>query len=260
MADVLTVLLNYGRYSELLGLIKALRGQTVRPRIAVWNNGPPAEFPGAEIVIQSSSNLFCMVRWHLASRLGRQYVCILDDDMEVRDERLIERAVSTCRHYRDRRIVGRSGKNLSTGPYYYSGGRNVKADGSEKDQFADVLRGSFMFLHVRLLQQVPMYVPFYHGRGDDILVSLATATSPQFHVVAGWSHDALRAPVARPHALSGERGHYAKRDEIVSQMLSSDMVAWHPPTVRDRMFAPLLHLRTRKHLKEGRRTAGQPPA
>jgi len=227
--DILVILLNYQREANVARILDALDKQSVAPRVALWNNGAAADFPRADFQIQSPENLKCLPRWHLASLLGRDYVAILDDDLLPRRVDLLERCVEKSREYRDDCIVGRSGKLLGRGPRHYKNGAAVGVrDGRDApgDVFADIIKGRFMFLHVGLLQRVPLYCPYYDGRGDDIWVSLKTSTRRKQHVIPEFVRDAFeKIPVAGT-GLMREDGHNERRDRIVADLLANGEIAW----------------------------------
>jgi len=226
--DVLVVLLNYRRPENVEAIIAALRRQTLRPRIAVWNNGDARPFPGVDALMESPENLHCIVRWHVAALLGREYVAILDDDLiPVRDD-LLERCVRECQSYGDERILGKSGRRVGGAPRYYRDGTPPvgRPDDDSGNKYADIVKGRFMFLNVALLRQVPIHCPYYDGRGDDIWVSLRTARTRDFHVLPPFVSAGLESLPQGDVGLSRDSAHRRKRDRIIADMLRAGDVPW----------------------------------
>jgi len=226
MTDVLVILLNYRRPENLTMLIESLRRQTVRPRIAIWNNGAEREFAGVDLVVDASDNLKCLPRWHVAAMLGRQYVAVIDDDlMPIRDD-LLEQCVRTCRKYGDERILGWTGVKFGPAPRYYRNARHRESAKDGTDTFADVVKGGFMFLHVDLLREVPLRCTHYDDRGDDLWICLSTAKRSRFHVIPGFMAGAIRELDEGDVALWREPGHFEKRDRLIQDMIDSGEVRW----------------------------------
>lgn len=228
MADVLAVLLNFRRAENLRNIVRVLKAQTVVPRIAVWNNGERGSIDRSTVdyLIESSENLQCMSRWHAATLLGREYVFSLDDDLTIVNSDFLERCVRACRVYHDERIIGYAGRSIGTPPRYYLGGTADRSDGTE-DAFTDVVLGRFMFMHVNLLNRVPMRCPYPDsGRGDDIWMSLNTSVSRRYHVLPRFTKDAFGELPDGGVGLADQPDHTLKRDTLVSNMLSHGEVAW----------------------------------
>jgi hypothetical protein len=227
--DVLVVLLNFMREENVTRIIGSLREQSIPLRIALWNNGAAKTFPDLDFQIESPENLRCMARWHMASLLGNEYVAFLDDDLEPARRDLFELCVEKCRDYGNERIVGRSGKSIGSPPRYYkSGAQRGIGDGlsTPGDVFADIIKGRFMFMHVDLLRRVPLYCPYYVGRGDDIWASLKTSTERSQHVIPEFMRDGFDELPGKDTALCGESGHNEMRDDMVRAMLRNGEIAW----------------------------------
>ncbi len=236
--DVLVCLLNYKRPENLRRAIAAWRQQSVAVRIAVWNNGDPAErFEEADYLFHSPENLICLPRWHVAALLGREYIAVMDDDLIPTDPELTARCIAASRAYNDERILGRSGMTIGAGPQYYSHG-NADAPQADRDVFTDVVKGRFMFMHASLLQRVPLYNRYYDGRGDDIWVSLKTSRSRGHHVLPAGIKKRVKSSKDE-HGLVGQGGHWRRRDKLVSDLLEHGEVAWVQPDLRHRGFGLL---------------------
>jgi len=234
--DVLAVILNYKRPANTARIVEALAEQTLRPRIAVWNNGVEGSFGLADHVFSTAENLFCMPRWHVTALLGQQYVVIIDDDLIPARTNVLEQCVEASREHEDRRIIGYNGKQVGRGPEHYQNGRRATATSNlfrrPRDNYADIVKGRFMFLHVRLLERVPLVCPHYFGRGDDIWVSLKTAPGPRHHLIPAFTHDAFEDLDAGAEALCADPTHLERRDEMIRDMIAAGDLDWVPGAKR----------------------------
>lgn len=81
--SVTVVITNYLRPTNVERLIDALRRQTVKPTIFVWDNSPTMDFQVAQVdwIIRSSKNTRCTPRWWMASHAETDFVLIHDDDL-----------------------------------------------------------------------------------------------------------------------------------------------------------------------------------
>lgn len=245
--DILVVILHFKRTENMRAIVDAMRKQTVSPRIALWNNGAQISNPEVDYFFQSPENLYCMARWHVASLLASEYVCIIDDDMIPATDDLLEKCARACRSHGDKRIIGYAGKRLGPGPDYYSGGQRVLVTHTQArevpERFVDVVLGQFMFMHVSLLRRVPLYCPYYQQRGDDIWISLKTAVARNYHVVPNFMIGALDALPDLDVGLSSDGGHYYKRDKLVSDMILNGEIEWLEPGGKEKKNARALSVR-----------------
>lgn len=224
---VTALILNFRRPANVQQIIEALREQSVPVRIALWHNGADDDIPGADWVIRSDWNAGCLARWHVGALVGSDYVFTIDDDLTPKSAKLIETCIARSMREGDRRILGYTGRILASGPRYYNHGKSVGLSRDE-DRYVDIVKGRFMFVPSRLLARVPLAFPGYEGRGDDIWISLHTASGEKTHLlpkeVAG-SFSNLEDKEEQV-GLSKQPGHTLKRDLVVSNLVSSGYVPW----------------------------------
>lgn len=81
--SVTVIVTNYLRPANVARLIDALRAQTVRATIFVWDNSPAHHFddPRVDWIIRSSKNTHCTARWWMASHADTDFVIVHDDDL-----------------------------------------------------------------------------------------------------------------------------------------------------------------------------------
>jgi hypothetical protein len=265
-ASVTVLLLNWQRPENIGPILDCLGGQTVRPKIVLWNNGDPIianhpsgppipieRHPGMSLVVQSMSNLGCMPRWWLASLADTEFVCSLDDDLVLADERVLEDAIEAQRTLCPDGIVGFFGWEALPGKDYL-GAKHI--NGSVEDRRVDVIKGRFMVFQTRLLQRVLLAHPALtgsteplgpelvaeglaevlpspggggQGRGmdllrrcDDIYISFCIAQGERgchlVPAVLGKRWTEIGAQDGRGLAL--QSGHYQERDRMVNLMMN----------------------------------------
>jgi hypothetical protein len=234
-APVVTVcLLNWQRPENVGPVLDSIAAQTVPARVVLWNNGRPlyfgpderpiAEHPLVDLVVQSGENLGCFPRWWLAGRAGTDFVCSLDDDLKLADERVLEDAIAACAEDCPDGIVGFFGWQTREGRGY-RGGRHV--NGSARDVRVDLIKGRFMLLRTDLLERVPLRLPAGLAgqvdpfRADDVYLSLCISRGrPGHHLVPGALGRRWRE-VGRQdgRALASHPDHYAARGRAVRALL-----------------------------------------
>ena len=232
---VTVLLLNWKRPENIGKIMNCLRGQTLRPRLVLWDNGfsedggikfrsaegvlmPMEQHPAMDCVVYSGVNLRCFPRWWLASRCETEYVCSMDDDIILADERVLEDAVKAQRDLCPEGIVGPWGVRRVPGKSY-KGWRHINGR-SHKDVRVDLIKGRFMCLRTDLLSRVPLLVPGAGHREDDIYVSLAISRGePDFHLVPGVLGGRIKElGVQDGRAMALQPAHYEKRDEAFRRL------------------------------------------
>lgn len=173
------------------------------------------------LTVKSSRNLGCLPRWQLAALADTEFVCSMDDDLLLKDKRVIEDAVGACRERCPDGIVGFFGWEHVDGKPYK---RARHINGSRKDRRCDIVKGRFMLLRRKLLSSVPMLPPDMDGerlgfRCDDIYVSLCIARGEWGrHLVPGVLRKRWKELPQRGASLAAQPGHYEQRDRAVSRI------------------------------------------
>jgi len=232
---VTVVLLNWRRPENISIVLQSLARQTIKPEVAIWDNGfgesgglkyragvrgllPIAEHPMIGLVISPSRNLGCMPRWWMATGVKTDYVCSLDDDLALADERVLADAIDAQRRLCPEGIVGPFGYRRVEGKSYKAG---LHVNGRSKtDRRVDLIKGRMMLFPTRLLARVPMAIPGVDPGEDDVYVNLCISRGlPNYHLVpavlAGrWKQ--VGKEDARSRAL--RPGHFEHRDECIRKL------------------------------------------
>ena len=233
-SSVTVLLLNWKRPENIGPILDSLVSQTVAPRVVVWNNGgdllfidgekkkPIAEHEAVDLVVRSSGNLGCFPRWWLAGLAQTEFVCSMDDDLLLRDDRVLEDAVAACRELRPDGVVGFFGWNRVDGKPY-KGAQHI--NGSSENRDVDLVKGRFMMLRRETLCRVPLTPPDGIGpealfRADDIYLNLMISGGrPGYHLVPGVLGKRWRDLKQDGRALASQPGHYDQRGKVIDTLL-----------------------------------------
>ncbi|MFO7957218.1 MAG: glycosyltransferase family 2 protein [Candidatus Brocadiia bacterium] len=233
LPEVTVCLLNWRRPANLPEVLESISRQTVRTRVWLWNNAPDARLPDGtpledhplvDLCVTVGRNMRCLPRWWLASRAETEYVCTIDDDLALADERVLEDALAASRELCPDGIVGFFGWQRVDGKGYREGWH---VNGSRRDRRVDLIKGRLMVLRRALLARVPLVHPALAGAGcllgraDDIYVSLCIGRGrPGAHLVPGVLGKRWRELPRRGAALASQPAHYDEREEILNRLLS----------------------------------------
>lgn len=196
---ITVVLLNYRRPDNIPIIVSALRDQTVKARLWLWNNSSTCIPNGVvDMQVVSDSNLGCWPRWFLASYVPSEFVLMLDDDILPTSSCFLETALKLINSQQSpRTLVGSEGVVLGRPNQYwpsYSG--RLTRDSPEadrgtvhlksvvRDTHVDIVKGRCVVVRVASLRSLPMSPP-HRDMCDDIAVSLLLADgNPRVHLVA----------------------------------------------------------------------------
>src|SRR5581483_7549349 len=110
--SITAVFTHWKRTENLKLILDAVRTQTLRPKIFVWNNGEKFSHPGVDWQIDSSVNAITWPRWFMASMADTEYVCVMDDDLVFGDADVLKDAVDFLRGRNENMIIGPYGVRL----------------------------------------------------------------------------------------------------------------------------------------------------
>lgn len=212
MTSITVTLLNWKRPENLPILLDSLFSQTIKPRVILWNNEQPFHDDRLDLIINSSKNLKCWPRWLMASMTDTEYVCSLDDDLALKDDKVLEDLVSVMD--KDNvvdRVYGLEGVILNPGLSY----RRSHPPRPEPLAPVDIVKGRMMALHRTALSSLNML----HGVtvADDIAISgLMARGRLKYHRVVGWLRNRVQELPA-PNALCFMPDHYSRRDIAARQ-------------------------------------------
>jgi len=178
--DLTVVITNWLRPKNTIRVIETLRGQSLPPKICLWDNSfDRALRPGLialydnYLAVHSSLNYKCEARWFLAAHADTDYVAILDDDLMPSDAEVLSDTVAALKRL-DGAPVGAWGVQLEEGKRYHQCrhlGENLNGRRYEPvaaDTPVNIIRGRFYAVATERLSKLPMRLP---ELDDDIAVS-----------------------------------------------------------------------------------------
>ena len=121
-AEITIVLLNYKRPSNIPIILKAIRSQTIKSKVFLWNNGSEnVQSPLIDYYVQSDKNVGCMARWRMAKKATTPFVMSLDDDFCFSRDTVLGEVVHILKNQDNpNKIIGPRGTCFENSPFYYS--------------------------------------------------------------------------------------------------------------------------------------------
>jgi hypothetical protein len=234
VAPRLTVCLTSWKRPENISIIlDALKRQTERPTIFLWNNGKHIEPTRAcDWVVNSSRNMLCWPRWLMLSMAETEYVCVMDDDISLTDSNVLRDAVRVAATMPETTVCGPTGVRLVEDRPYKDGIHLASyRHHTDADTACDIVKGTFMLLRA---EQLRKHVPLKHPaayREDDIAVCglLAGGRRGDHRCLTSFGGRFLALP--SPHSLWRQPGHFERRD-AASREFFSEVRAAPTPTSR----------------------------
>ena len=251
LPKITIILLNYKRPQNIPIILKAIRSQTVKSIVFLWNNGDvDVNSPLIDRYERSSKNVGCMVRWKLAKEATTPYVMSLDDDICFNRNDALENIIQSLeKQDNPNRIVGFVGACFNSIPIYIIrreficrcgdlsrqtrridntykislGGENifVKCSLVTQDAAVDIVKGRVMAFRKQLLDDITLP----EEREDDIFLSAAFANKARkFHRIPALLNDAF---YELPEFATGnwyQQGHFLSRDRALKAHFSPNAI------------------------------------
>ena len=251
LPKITIILLNYKRPQNIPIILKAIRSQTVKSTVFLWNNGDvDVNSPLIDRYEQSSRNVGCMVRWKLAKEATTPYVMSLDDDICFNRKDVLENIIQSLEEQDNpNRIIGFLGACFKLIPTYairkefmcrysdqngrpHRAGNTYKISLGEKytyvkrslvtqDAAVDIVKGRAMAFRKQLLDDITLP----EEREDDIFLSAAFANKARkFHRIPVLLNDAF---YELPEFATGnwyQQGHYLSRDRALKAYFSPNAI------------------------------------
>jgi len=211
-------LLNWRRPENLHAIVEALRRQTCKPAIFLWNNsGLPFFHEGIDWQIDSDRNVGCSARWIMGAYATTECVASLDDDLLPGDDDLLQDAMDSLF-----RLGGPVGMAIGAFGVVldpiadYSEAAHVSTP--QKDTRVDIVKGRLLLTRTRdLLLALPSLFP---GDGkpaceDDIALCGALAGGAHgYHHLPGIFRGRLVELDAGGVGLQDRPDHYDRREAV----------------------------------------------
>jgi GT2 family glycosyltransferase len=169
---ITALLLNYKRRDNLIKIISGLRQQTIPVEIFVWNNNPidSTRFD-ADMQINSERNLMCSPRWLMAAFATTKYVFSLDDDLFIREPKLLENSIALLEES-NIEALGYTGVKLREDLNYWRS-KHISSN-PKMDATVDIIKGRFILttkMCVGKVDWINEYKATNYRIEDDIILS-----------------------------------------------------------------------------------------
>lgn len=178
MANITTILLHYKRVKNLREIIAAIRAQSEKSLIWLWDNSCDAPSGlDVDVRVSSSYNFNCQPRFWLGGYVKTEYIFTQDDDFKVVNNDLFMELLSVSQKYSDY-FIGVKGKVFGewsdkVRPYQHNTGWTGEG-------VCDMVNTGLCFFRTELLNKLP-FNPFVNSLrtvtendykyGDDMYVS-----------------------------------------------------------------------------------------
>jgi len=179
MPQITVVLINYKRTNNTHQQIEALRKQTARLKILVWNNGPQTFInPDVDWVINSSLNMHGHVLPFLYQMVDTEYICRMDDDLLPRDHQLLSDLLDKAKHLPDDSIAGAYGTILDLNKTYRQADQFGLNQQVAKPTQVDIVKGRFMFFRRKMIGSLTFDASHIHA---DLVLNFYLAKQRRLH-------------------------------------------------------------------------------
>ena len=193
--------------------------QGIRPVINLWSNSEPIQSTSIAWGVTSTFNAITWPRWFMASMARTKYVCIIDDDLILRDGAVLGDAISRLALQPPGTVVGASGIILRDGkPYRDSEQLNVKDRATTADRWCDLVKGEFMLMRTEELRACNWTASIGWTKEDDIAVCAAMSRGNRLAHVCLSSMTNRFTALDAPHALWRQPGHFERRTEACERL------------------------------------------
>jgi hypothetical protein len=214
MADITVIFTHWKRTENLNSIMEQVKKQTVTPKIFVWNNSDYLQWPDIDWQILSSRNTITWTRWLMATMADTEFVCIMDDDLILKDRDIFERSIEFLSRQKSDFLIGPIGVNFDRDKEYANCPRVHASRGW--DWRVDMILGRLLIFRRRLLDGVRVVADTDRSvlLGDDIIMSALTSRGARrHHTVPSLFHDSF-TELAAPHGSCSSSDHYELREKV----------------------------------------------
>ena len=219
-------LLNWKREKNLRRILDALKSQTIRPTIFLWNNSPkPFRHEAVDWLVESSQNRQCLPRWWMAGFAETEFVASLDDDLIMTDDRVFEDAIRLAREQPEDRAIGPVGAILPPEKPFFP---HKHLECPARDWPVDLVKGRCLIVRTEVLRRTLSLaaVTKEDGSCDDIVVCGALAAGRRLHhLVPSVFHRRFKNLAAGKEALAARPDHYPRREAARRRWLMGSVPA-----------------------------------
>jgi hypothetical protein len=221
MHAVTVCLTNWKRPVLFDTALASVQKQSVPHSIFIWNNGEARLFPRVEWEVQSSINRSCWPRWFMATHAQSEFVCIMDDDVQLGDENILADGIELLKHLPDKSILGIEGVNLIEHvSYFQSDHIRCRDEGRDDLIRCDIVKGKFMLMRTSSLDACLRLNEMKNTSEDDIAISsMLAGRQRQQHFCSKHLGERI-VLVDAPHALWRRPDHFDRRTRACEMYFS----------------------------------------
>jgi hypothetical protein len=209
---ITSIIVNYNRGLNIPEIVEAIRNQSVKSEVWIWDNSGDAPAAG-DVNVKSSRNFAQLGRWMLLQSVQTPYVWLNDDDGRINTPYLFKNLLAESEKY-PHSILGWKGKKFDgvdvdpRRPYQEKGGWvGYPAE-------TDMINMGFSFFKRDLINSI-ISNPFHeltedeHQHADEIYISNRVKTR-----VSEFIYDGVTMISERGRKLSGETHHMQIRNKL----------------------------------------------
>jgi len=242
------VLLNYKRPKNIPIILDAIKNQTVKSTVFLWNNGSEnVQSPLIDRYVQSDENVGCMARWKMAKEATTPFVMSLDDDVNFNRKDVLENIIHTLENQDNpNRIIGSTGVCFGKIPFYslrneflcssrdenkkiriFNKGKIKNTNGEIEvirksfilqDTAVDIIKGRMMAFRRELLNDIDLP----EEREDDIFLCATFANGKRrSHLVPALLNDAFYELPTYGVGNWLQQGHFSSRNRAIRTYFST---------------------------------------
>ncbi len=209
---VTSIIVHYKRSRNILDIVDAIRAQTIKSNIWIWDNSGDCPECGPDVsIIKSSHNFAQLGRWMLLLAVQTPYVWQNDDDGMINDPKLFEKLIDESKKYPDTALgwKGKVFKNAHPEKPYQNG-----CGWAQPGEATDMINMGFSFFPKTIINDI-IRNPFdelteeQHQHGDEIYICSRIQTRMSRHVF-----NSVQLMDERGIKLSGKSRHMDIRNNL----------------------------------------------
>jgi hypothetical protein len=210
-----SIIVHYNRKENIPEIVQAIKKQTVKSEIWIWDNSGNCPDCG-DVMIRSSKNFAQMGRWMLLQAVKSEYIWMNDDDGKINDVNLFQNLILESKDNPDC-MLGWKGKLFGGSDVDHEKPYQNKGGWVGYPAETDMINMGFSFFNRSLINEI-ISNPFdvlteqEHRHGDEIYISNKIKTR-----VSKYIYQSIDLMDERNIKLSGITGHMEIRNKLCKE-------------------------------------------
>ncbi len=211
---ITSIIVHYNRPENIPEIVEAIRSQTVKSEIWIWDNSGNCPDIG-DVIIRSTRNFAQFGRWMLLQAVQTPFVWLNDDDGRINDVNLFKNLLDESGKYDS--ILGWKGKKFGGSDVDKQKPYQNKAGWVGYAAETDMINMGFSFFKRDLINKI-ISNPFHeltqdeHQHADEIYISNRVNTR-----VSEFIFNGITMISERGRKLSGESHHMEIRNKLCKE-------------------------------------------